>query len=88
MWASEFQYLGVSHYYIQVRYSANSHEVLVVFRWHSPWGEGDTLSLRYDPANPECNDRTGIWFLRTMMLWVLIGIIFLIAGIHHWSSLT
>ncbi len=73
MWGSDWEYLGVSHYYVQVRYSAGAHEVLAEFRWFSPWGEGDTLSLRYDPANPECNDRTGIWFACTVLVWALIG---------------
>jgi hypothetical protein len=82
MWADYSQYLGVSHYYIRVRYAANAREVLTEFRWSTPWGEGDTLSLRYDPANPECNDRTGIWFVRTLALWSLIGILLLIAGVQ------
>jgi hypothetical protein len=85
-WAGDFQYLGVSHYYIQVRYTANFHEVLAVFRWHRPWSEGDTLALRYDPANPECNDRTGIWIVRELLFLILIGILILIAGIHRWSG--
>lgn len=86
-WAGEL-YLGVSNYSIQVRYLANSHEVLAEFHWSKPWCEGDTLPLRYDPANPECNDRTGIWFVRTIVLWLLIGILFLTArilGCSEWS---
>jgi hypothetical protein len=84
LWGDNCQYLGVSHYYIQVRYSANAHEVLTDFRWHTPsWSEGDTLSLRYDPANPECNDRTGLWFVREVSLLVLLGVFILIAYMIH-----
>jgi hypothetical protein len=77
MWGSDFQYLGVSHYCIQVRYSANGQEVLAEFRSGTPWAEGDALPLRYDPANPECNNRTGTWLLRNSLLLILIGLLIL-----------
>lgn len=77
-------WVGAQSYYIQVRYSANGGEVLTQFRWNMPWTEGDTLPLRYDPANPECNDRTGIWLARNALLWILIGAFFLIGWLYGW----
>ena len=85
MWGSEFQYLGVSHYCIEVRYSANGHEVLAEFRSGTPWAEGDTIPLRYDPANPECNNRTGIWLLRNFLFLILIGLLILITARSNWN---
>ena len=84
LWGSDYQYLGVSHYYIQVCYSANAHEVVAEFRWGTPWGEGDTFSLRFDPANPECNDRTGIWLIRNVLFWVVFGILMIAGMTHNW----
>jgi len=75
LWTDDYEWLGVSHYYIRVCYLASDREILTEFRWSAPWAEGDTLSLRYDPANPDCNDRTGIWFLRMVLFWVVLGLI-------------
>jgi len=74
------EYLGPSHYLIQVCYIANDREVLAEFRWNKPLLEGDTLSLRYDPANPECHSRSGIWIARQAFYLSLLGLIALIAG--------
>lgn len=79
---TDYQYLGVAGYYISVRYSAGICEIEAQFRWHKPWTEGDAVPIRYDPANPECNDRTGIWWIRNFALLALIGTISLIAYIR------
>jgi hypothetical protein len=73
------EYQGDSYYLIQVRYPADTQEVLAEFRWHMPLIEGDMLPLRYDPANPECNNRTGIWIARQVLFLALVGLAFLIS---------
>lgn len=83
-WDHDLRYEGPSHYFIEVRYSAGSDEILSEFRWGSPLAEGDTLPLRYDPANPECTNRTGIWFVRYVLILAVLGVLGLIAWIHGW----
>jgi hypothetical protein len=53
------EYQGDSYYLIQVRYRADTQEVLADFRWHMPLIEGDTLPLRYDPANTSATAERG-----------------------------
>lgn len=74
LWDSDYLYMGVSHYIVQVRYSADGHEVLTEFRWGKPLAEGRNIFLRYDPANPEYNSRTGLWLIRTFLIYCLIGL--------------
>lgn len=78
MWGDNYLYLGVSHYCVQVRYFANGHEVHTDFYWGEPWAEGETFPLRFDPANPECNDRSGIWLFRSLLLWAAVALLILI----------
>jgi hypothetical protein len=57
-WGEYDLYLGTWCYYIRVGYVANGRQVEAEFQWGSPKEKGDTIALRYDPGNPECNNRT------------------------------